>query len=113
MKNFEILPTEENLILTLKKNLLSRNKDLVRFYELISLQEDNCSIALDGRWGSGKTFFVKQSVLMINANNPVSDMDDDTRIQITRALNLQNERKMLQKVLMWQFIMMHGKMIMT
>ena len=93
MKNFEILPTEENLILTLKKNLLSRNKDLVRFYELISLQEDNCSIALDGRWGSGKTFFVKQSVLMINANNPVSDMDDDTRIQITRALNLQKREK--------------------
>lgn len=93
MKNFEILPTEENLILTLKKNLLARNKDLVRFYELISLQEDNCSIALDGRWGSGKTFFVKQSVLMINANNPVSDMDDDTRIQITRALNLQKREK--------------------
>ena len=93
MKNFEILPTEENLILTLEKNLLARNKDLVRFYELISLQEDNCSIALDGRWGSGKTFFVKQSVLMINANNPVSDMDDDTRIQITRALNLQKREK--------------------
>ena len=113
MKNFEILPTEENLILTLKKNLLSRNKDLVRFYELISLQEDNCSIALDGRWGSGKTFFVKQSVLMINANNPVSDMDDDTRIQITRALNLQKREKDASESFDVAVYMMHGKMIMT
>ena len=56
MNSFELIPTEENLILTLKKNLLARNKDLVRFYELISLQEGASSIAIDGRWGSGKTF---------------------------------------------------------
>lgn len=76
MNSFELIPTEENLIHTLDKDLLKRNKDLVRFYDLILVQEGASSIAIDGRWGSGKTFFVKQSMLLINAKNPMSDMDD-------------------------------------
>lgn len=35
MNSFELIPTEENLIHTLDKDLLKRNKDLVRFYDLI------------------------------------------------------------------------------
>lgn len=56
MNSFELIPTEENLIHTLNKDLLKRNKDLVRFYDLILAQEGASSIAIDGRWGSGKTF---------------------------------------------------------
>lgn len=71
MNSFELIPTEENLIHTLNKDILIRNKDLVRFYDLILAQEGVSSIAIDGRWGSGKTFFVKQSMLLINAKNPM------------------------------------------
>ena len=56
MKKFELMPTEENLIESLRKDFLKRNKDLVRFYELLEAQEEAYSIAIDGRWGSGKTF---------------------------------------------------------
>ncbi|MGM9941507.1 MAG: P-loop NTPase fold protein [Bulleidia sp.] len=59
MNNFELFPTEENLIKTLKEDLLKRNKDLVYFYQFIFAQKGASSIALDGRWGSGKTFFCK------------------------------------------------------
>ena len=52
MKKFELMPTEENLIESLRKDFLKRNKDLVRFYELLEAQEEACSIAIDGRWGS-------------------------------------------------------------
>ena len=52
MNSFELIPTEENLIHTLDKDLLKRNKDLVRFYDLILAQEGASSIAIDGRWGS-------------------------------------------------------------
>lgn len=86
MNSFELIPTEENLIHTLNKDLLKRNKDLVRFYDLILAQEGASSIAIDGRWGSGKTFFVKQSVLLINAKNPMSDMDDEKKASIVYAL---------------------------
>ena len=86
MNSFELIPTEENLIHTLDKDLLKRNKDLVRFYDLILVQEGASSIAIDGRWGSGKTFFVKQSMLLINAKNPMSDMDDEKKASIVYAL---------------------------
>ena len=86
MNSFELIPTEENLIHTLNKDLLKRNKDLVRFYDLLLAQEGTSSIAIDGRWGSGKTFFVKQSMLLINAKNPMSDMDDEKKASIVYAL---------------------------
>ena len=86
MNSFELIPTEENLIHTLNKDLLKRNKDLVRFYDLLLAQEGTSSIAIDGRWGSGKTFFVKQSMLLINAKNPVSDMDDEKKASIVYAI---------------------------
>ena len=59
MKKFELMPTEENLIESLRKDFLKRNKDLVRFYELLEEQEEACSIAIHGRWGSGKTLGVR------------------------------------------------------
>lgn len=82
MKSFDIKPTEENLIIALNDDLLQRNKDLVYFYDLISSQESSCSIALDGLWGSGKTFFVKQEQMIINARNSISEMVEDKRKQI-------------------------------
>ena len=84
MNNWELLPMEENLIRTLKEDLLKRNKDLVYFYNLLLAQETSCSIALDGKWGSGKTFFIKQSKLLINAKNVMSNMEND-KLFFTRA----------------------------
>lgn len=86
MNKFELMPTEENLIKTLKDDLLKRNQDLLYFCSLLSSQETSCSIALDGKWGSGKTFFVKQSALFINANNTVNSMDGDKRRDILSSI---------------------------
>lgn len=86
MNSFELIPTEENLIHTLDKDLLKRNKDLVRFYDLILVQEGASSIAIDGRWGSGKTFFVKQSMLLINAKNPIPYLESTSLMIILRTL---------------------------
>lgn len=86
MKSFELIPTEDNVIQALNKDLLKRNKNLVYFYNLLLSQGGSTSIALDGRWGSGKTFFVKQSMLLINARNPMSDMDENKKRSITNVL---------------------------
>lgn len=91
MKSFELLPTEENLIKALQDDLLKRNKDLVYFYKLLLAQEVSTSIAIDGRWGSGKTFFVKQTMLFINARNPLSDMDENNRNGILSSVTLPRE----------------------
>lgn len=47
---------------------------------LLANMEDDCySIALNGAWGSGKTFFIKQIKLLLDAQNPRSTMDDESR----------------------------------
>lgn len=86
MGGLELLPTEENLVKALKDDLLKRNKDLVYFYDLLAAQETSGSIALDGRWGSGKTFFIKQTEMLINAQNKMSNMDNDKRNSIINAV---------------------------
>lgn len=93
MRSFEIIPTEENLIQALQEDLLKRNKDIVSFYDLLMTQEMSTSIAIDGRWGSGKTFFVKQTMLVINAKNISSEMDEDKRLSITCGLPFANKEE--------------------
>lgn len=97
MNSFEIIPTEENLIETLSEDLLNRNKDLVYFYNLLLAQAFSSSIALDGKWGSGKTFFVKQAMLVINAKNPMSDMIDEKRKDILGALPFPNNSEEIEE----------------
>jgi hypothetical protein len=70
MKSYEIQPTHENIMATLAENLIDRNKDVFRFTTLLDNLDDSCSIALDGKWGSGKTFFVKQLKMILEAYNP-------------------------------------------
>lgn len=82
MNTFELMPTEENLIQALNEDILQRNKDLVYFYDLLMAQETAGAIAIDGRWGSGKTFFVKQSLLLINAKNPMSEIEKNKKDRI-------------------------------
>ncbi len=88
MKNLELFPTEETLIETLKENIFNRNKDLLYFYKLLLAQESLSAIAIDGRWGSGKTFFVKQSILIINAKNPMCVMETAKKEEIIKSLNI-------------------------
>lgn len=86
MKKFELLPTEEILIETLYKDTIDRNKDVVCFYNILQAQESASTIAIDGRWGSGKTFFVRQTKMVINALNPSSAMDEETRAKAIISL---------------------------
>ena len=79
MKSYELSPTYENLIETFSKDTISRNSDIFRFVSILDNVSDSCSIALDGSWGSGKTFFVKQSKMVLDAFNDfvTSDITKD------------------------------------
>lgn len=90
MKKSVLLPTDENLILTIKEDALDRNADLNSFCRLLSSQYSMNSIALDGRWGSGKTFFVKQCALLINAKNSLSNIDKDIAESILKVAEQSN-----------------------
>ena len=69
MRKRDLEPTEENIIDTFVKNSIGRNNSLLKFIEMLNYQDDSYSIALDGRLGSGKTFFVKQCKLVLDCLN--------------------------------------------
>ncbi|MDO4793559.1 MAG: P-loop NTPase fold protein [Filifactor alocis] len=83
IKSFELAPTKENIMDTLKEDLLGRNKSVYRFVQFCNAQENHCAIALDARWGHGKTFFVKQVKTVLEAYNPLSEgFTDEEKTEI-------------------------------
>ena len=82
MKNYSLKPTEENAIELLKSNPIRRNMNLFRFIDLLDNIKESCTIAINGEWGSGKTFFVRQAKLVIDALNQSTAMDESTRVKI-------------------------------
>lgn len=69
MKMYDLIPTRENILETFYQDSLDRNNDIYMFTDILESLETGCSIAIDGSWGSGKTFFVKQTKLFLDANN--------------------------------------------
>ena len=72
MNSLQLLPTEENLYNTYIDNAIGRNKDINSFVDILYDVNGQMSICVDGQWGSGKTFFVKQTKLILDAMNSVN-----------------------------------------
>lgn len=72
MKSYELKPNYNNLVESLLKDTIGRNQDIRAFSEILNSVTDSCSILLDGKWGSGKTFFVKQTKMFIDSQNDLS-----------------------------------------
>lgn len=69
IKSLELEPSRENLLNTLSKDLLDRNKDVWQFARFCAAQEGKCSIAIDAQWGAGKTFFIRHVQMLIDSFN--------------------------------------------
>ena len=69
MRAIDLQPTQENVKEMFFKDAIGRNSDVIRFCTILDSIEGSFSIALDGKWGSGKTFFVKQVKLILDAYN--------------------------------------------
>lgn len=76
MKSYEVLDIEDNLVEAYLTDTIGRNVELNSFVELLTRIDDNMSISIDGKWGSGKTFFVKQTQLIIDSHNPTAAIYD-------------------------------------
>lgn len=70
MKRLDLQPTENNIIRTYIDDSIGRDQSVHSFVKMLENVENGCSIALDSPWGNGKTFFVKQTKLVIDALNP-------------------------------------------
>ena len=69
-KSIELEPTKENLLEAIAEDLIERNELVWNLVMLCNDQNDNYSVAIDGKWGSGKTFFIKQAQMLIESANP-------------------------------------------
>ena len=88
MKSLELKATDENIYQTLVNDSLERNKDIYYFLKLVDSLEESCAISLEGEWGCGKTFFVKQVKLVFDAFNPyVNGLEDERRKKIQRLFD--------------------------
>lgn len=88
MKSYEIKPTKENLINTYNDDSIKRRKNVISFAKTLASIEESCSIALDGDWGTGKTFFVNQVKMLLEANNEYIKEIDVTQKE---AFKIDNE----------------------
>ena len=79
MKNLDLKLNEENIHYVLKNNFINRNRYISSFLKLINGLEENKIIALDGEWGSGKTWFVKSVEYLMNSesNNELNIVDKE------------------------------------
>lgn len=73
----ELKPTNENIIDTISQNKINRNKYVESFLNILYSMKENYIISLDGDWGTGKTFFVKQIIEFIKCLNNESYIVDD------------------------------------
>lgn len=62
--------TKENIRRSLEEDTVGRKSLVYRFVSLLENLKENTVIAVDGGWGSGKTFFVMQADLVLTEPDP-------------------------------------------
>ena len=76
MKKLECLPIDNNIKETLEKNSLGRNSKLTQMAKLLNNFDENTILSIDGDWGVGKTFFIKQFLYLNNKENASHNFND-------------------------------------
>ena len=96
LNKIEIKPTTENVIEMLDKNAIGRNQYISAFLEMLDNIDDNFTIFINGDWGTGKTFFVKQVyTLLTYYNQYINNEVENFRPKLENILK-QNEFKDLK-----------------
>lgn len=80
--NYELKPTINNLKQSILKDMVGRNAGIAHFIEFLDATSGNMAIALDDIWGSGKTFFVKQTQLVMQSYNSSENELSDIKKRI-------------------------------
>ncbi len=76
MRSIDLKPTNENIINTILTNSMGRNNGVYNFMKMLNSQSGSISVAVDGKWGSGKTFFIKQCKLVLDCLNDENDINE-------------------------------------
>ena len=96
MKITELKPSDENLKKTFLEDTIGRTESVCCFVNFLSNIDGQMSIGIDGKWGTGKTFFVKQTKMVLDALNPQSQKYslegmEDIRKCFTQSTSMKTE----------------------
>ena len=80
--SYELKPTFDNLKKSILEDSVGRNKSIAHFVELLDEIDGNVAIALDDSWGNGKTFFVKQTQMVLQS----LDSSDENLTEIRECM---------------------------
>ena len=69
MKSLDLLATEENVYLAFEADAIGRNEDVAAFVSMLNSLDRESVIAVNARWGEGKTFFIKQVKMILDSFN--------------------------------------------
>ena len=67
----------EKLTTLIEADLLDRNTHLTNLINIFTITKNSLVLGIDGRWGTGKTIFLKQLELLINSETKYSDFQID------------------------------------
>ena len=68
--------TDKQILEHLRNDTILRNNQLSMLVKLLNSLKENTVLAIDGAWGSGKTVFVKQ--LLMLSDNAIQDYGHNT-----------------------------------
>lgn len=60
MKKINLEATDVNVLNAIAKDTLQRTSDIIDFIKMLETVDYNAFIALNGKWGEGKTFFIRE-----------------------------------------------------
>ena len=69
MINLDLKLTDDNIEYYLKNDFIDRNKYINSLGKLLLKLDSGAIISLDGKWGSGKTVFLKELEYLVNNEN--------------------------------------------
>ena len=92
---FDFEDTENNILDAFLKDAIQRNSALCKFVYDLNKFDGGMTISLDGRWGSGKTFFLRQVKMLFEAFDNV--WAEDCLFAKSRERIIANFRKILNK----------------
>ena len=95
MKSLELIPTQEVLLDTFTRDSVGRSDLVLRLAEMINEIDGHYAIAIDSKWGSGKTFFVKQVKLVLDSFNSfgVQTLSEEEKLAIAGYIQSDKRRR--------------------
>lgn len=87
MKKLTLEATDENILDSIRNDLMHRSTDVSDFISMLDTIDYNAFISIDAMWGEGKTFFVRQVEMTLKHYNKIAS---NKEIEKTEADAFQN-----------------------